>query len=160
MGKELVEPAAPKRRRRTRLTTPEPDAVSRAEFEDMKRELEVEEERPARQTSTLTRPTARRQPEQAQTRPKARPDGGGKAATPDATRAPAPEQTPARTPEAEETPAPDGGRTAAPDGGRTPDGAPAPAPDIPENEGVAPVPKRNPSKSKSRSRSRRHGRRR
>jgi SecD/SecF fusion protein len=155
-----VEPAAPKRRRRTRLTTPEPDAVSRAEFEDMKRELEVEEERPARQTSTLTRPTARRQPEQAQTRPKARPDGGGKAATPDATRAPAPEQTPARTPEAEETPAPDGGRTAAPDGGRTPDGAPAPAPDIPENEGVAPVPKRNPSKSKSRSRSRRHGRRR
>jgi SecD/SecF fusion protein len=150
-----VEPAAPKRRRRTRLTTPEPEAVSRAEFEEMKRELEVEEEPPARRTSTLTRRTSRRQPAQAPARPQARPEDGGKAAAPDAAPPPAPDEAP---PEAERTPAPDGGQAPAPDG--APDGTPAPAPDIPENEGVAPVPKRRPSRSKSRSRSRRHGRRR
>jgi SecD/SecF fusion protein len=130
-----VEPAAPKGRRRTRLTTPEPETVSRAEFEDMKRELEVEEERPVRQTSTLTKRTARRQPAQAPTRPAA--------------------PKPAPAPQAEEAPAPEVEPTPAPT-----DGTPAPAPDIPENEGVAPVPKRKPSKSKNRSRSRRHGRRR
>ncbi len=156
-----VEPAA-KRRRRTRLTTPEPETVSRSEFEEMKQELEVEEELPTRRTSTLTKRSARRQPAQAPTRPKARPDDGGKAATPDVAGTPAPDEAPAHTPEPEETPAPDGGRTPAPDGGPAPapDGGPAPAPDIAENEGVAPVPKRKPSKSKSRSRSRRHGRRR
>ena len=132
-----VEPAAPKRRRRTRLTTPEPETVSRAEFEEMKRELEVEEELPARQTSTLTKRTARRQPAQSPARPAA------------------PKPKPAPAPQAEEAPAPGVEPTPEPT-----DGTPAPAPDIPENEGVAPVPKRKPSKSKSRARSRRHGRRR
>jgi SecD/SecF fusion protein len=140
-----VEPAAPKRRRRTRLTTPEPETVSRAEFEEMKRELEVEEEVPTRQTSTLTKRTARRQPAQAPARPKSRPDDSGKAAAP----------KPAPAPQAEEPPATEVEPTSEPT-----DGTPAPAPDIPENEGVAPVQKRKPSKSKSRSRSRRHGRRR
>jgi SecD/SecF fusion protein len=164
-----VEPSGPKRRRRTRLTTPEAETVSRAEFEEMKRDLEVEEELPTRRTSTLTKRTARRQPSQAPTRPKAKPDGGGKAAS-GSGRAPAREEVPPSSPEEERAPAPAGGQTSAPQGDRTPaadggqapapDGAPAPAPDIAENEGVAPVPKRKPSKSKSRSRSRRHGRRR
>jgi SecD/SecF fusion protein len=157
-----VEPAAPKRRRRTRLTTPEPETVSKAEFEEMKRELEDEEEEPpARRTSTLTKRTARRPQAQAPTRPKARPDGGGKAPPPEAARAPAPEAAPAPAPEREPSAEPDGGASSAPDGAPAPrDGAPAPAPDIPENEGVAPVAKRKAQKPKSRSRSGRHGRRR
>jgi SecD/SecF fusion protein len=159
-----VEPAAQKRRRVGRLTTPEPETVSAAEFDEMKRDLEIEEDLPARHTSTLTKRTAHRQETApAPARPKkARQDGRGKAPAADPARAPAPETARTPPPDAAPTESPDPARTQAPDAAGTPgqDAAPTPAPDIPENEGVAPVPKRKPAKPKSRSRSRRHGRRR
>jgi len=122
-----VEPAARKLRRPGRITTPEPETVSAAEFEQMKRDLEVEPEAPARPTSTLTKAPPKRKPK--------------------------PQPKPAEAAEAK--PAGDGAA-------KTPDGEagpPAPAPDVAENEGVAPVQKPRGA-SKSRSRSRRHGRRR
>ncbi|MBV9167846.1 MAG: protein translocase subunit SecD [Solirubrobacterales bacterium] len=145
-----VEPT-PKRPRRTgRLTAPEPDTVSAAEFEQMKRDLEIDEQEAAlspRQTSTLTKRLAHtaepEAPGPAARRTRAGADGASRAARrKTATRSapPAPEEIPpAATPEAE---------------------PPAPAPDIPENEGVAPAPKPRPKASSSRSRNRRHGRRR
>jgi SecD/SecF fusion protein len=172
-----VEPAAPKRRLRPgRLTTPEPETVSAAEFEEMKRDLEVEEELPTTSTSTLTKRLARRQetaaararpksrPDgggKAPARPKSRPDGGGKAPAP----APAPDTAPTSAPDAAPAPTPGPARASDPktpdaDGTAAPEAAPTPAPDIAENEGVAPVQKPKPTKAKSRSRSGRHGRRR
>ena len=132
-----VEPARKRARRPGRITAPEPDTVSAAEFEAMKRDLEIEP-RPTptgRRTSTLTKRLAHEvEPE-----------------------APAPARpAPARPAPERPQPQVDGGdgaseRTAG-------DGPPAPAPDIAENEGVAPVPKpRGASKSRQ---SRRHGRRR
>jgi SecD/SecF fusion protein len=113
-----VEPPKPKRAGRAgRLTQPEPEKVSSAEFEQMKRDLEVERE-PTRQTSTLTKRLARAEEQQA---------------------------APARKPKAA-----DGADGA---------GEVERAPDIAENEGVAPVEKPKPRASKSRTR-RRHGRRR
>jgi SecD/SecF fusion protein len=116
-----VEPPKPKRLGRAgRLTQPEPDTVSAAEFEQMKRDLEVERE-PSRHTSTLTKRLARTEEQQA---------------------------APVRKPKPKLTDGADGRA-----------GEVERAPDIPENEGVAPVEKPKPSKSRSRSR-RRHGRRR
>jgi SecD/SecF fusion protein len=115
-----VEPTV-KRRRTGRLTEPEPETVSVSEFEQMKRDLEIEPEPVGRGASTLTKRLSHRSERQAPA-------------------APEPEPT-ASEPEA---PAADGH---------------AHAPDVPENEGVAPVqkPKRP---AKSRPRNRRHGRRR
>ncbi len=130
-----IEPAGPKRAGRPgRLTTPDAEKVSAAEFEQMKRDLEIEQEQPSRHTSTLTKRLAHTEtaaPARPKPKPKPQADGDGGALEADG---------------APEPPAPD----------RT---APAPAPDIAENEGVAPAPKPK-SKSKSRSRNRRHGRRR
>jgi SecD/SecF fusion protein len=151
-----IEPT-PKRPRRTgRLTAPEAERVSAAEFEQMKRELEIEEEEAAvspRQTSTLTKRLAHT------SEPEAPAPSGRRTRSDGAQRTPAPKPKPARSkaPEApRSTP-----RTEAPETAprvEAPDVAPpAPAPDIPENEGVAPAPKPRP---KPRSRSRRHGRRR
>jgi SecD/SecF fusion protein len=132
-----VEPTVKRPRRPGRLTQPEPETVSAGEFEQMKRDLEIERAAPARQTSTLTKRLAQRKEREA---PGPAADG-----------APAADRAPAPAPEPE--------RARQPDGAREPDGAPAPAPDIPENEGVAPVPKpKRPAKS--RPRNRRHGRRR
>ncbi len=50
-----VEPGSRSARRTGRLTQPEPDSVSAAEFEQMKRDLALESERPGRHTSTLTK---------------------------------------------------------------------------------------------------------
>jgi SecD/SecF fusion protein len=116
-----VEPPKPKRAGRAgRLTQPEPEKVSSAEFEQMKRDLEVERE-PTRQTSTLTKRMARTEPQQAAPARKPKPTDGADGA----------------------------------DGA----GEVERAPDIAENEGVAPVEKPKARASKSRSR-RRHGRRR
>jgi SecD/SecF fusion protein len=129
-----IEPTAKKPRRPGRLTTPDdPDKVSAAEFEQMKRDLEVEPEVPSRRTSTLTKAPPKPKPKPAPARPAPPPP------------APEPERKPdgdgaAKAPEAEA-------------------GPPAPAPDIAENEGVAPVQKPRGG-SKSRRSSRRHGRRR
>ncbi len=146
-----VEPTRRAARRTGRITSPEPDGVSAAEFEQMKRDIQEEErERPGR-TSTLTKRLAH-SPE-SETKP-AR-SGRSTPARPAPTPArPAP--TPARPAPASRAPRPDGDGAPKPDG----DGAPpAPAPDVAENEGMAPVskPKRP---AKSRSRNRRHGRRR
>jgi SecD/SecF fusion protein len=127
-----VEPTVKRRGRPGRLTEPEPETVSASEFEQMKRDLEIEPEPVARGTSTLTKRLSHRRD-----RPAPAPATDGE---------PAPEPV-NRAPES------DGDQAA------EPDGAPAHAPDIAENEGVAPVqkPKRP---AKSRSRNRRHGRRR
>jgi len=115
-----VEPPKPKRFGRAgRLTQPDPDKVSSAEFEKMKRDLDVERESPSRHTSTLTKRAARTEEQKA---------------------------TPARKPKPTDR---SDGRGAEIER----------APDIPENEGVAPVEKPKSPRSKSRSR-RRHGRRR
>jgi SecD/SecF fusion protein len=130
-----VEPTAKRARRAERLTTPEPETVSAAEFEQMKRDLDIEQG-PTRHTSTLTKRLSH-----ATEAPAPKPKPAAK--TPAPSSAPAPRTTPARS-ESE------------PDG----DGAPhVPAPDVAENEGVSPVskPKRPP---KSKARNRRHGRRR
>jgi SecD/SecF fusion protein len=157
-----VEPAPRRRQRAGRLTTPDADNVSAAEFEQMKRDI-AEEEQEAKQestrTSTLTKRLAHTRsadtpaPRTQKTRPKASP-------TRRAESGPAPAQAPQ----------PRDGSDGAGNGAPRPAGTPRPeaetqrpdevrpAPDIPENEGVAPTPKRPPSKP--RSRNRRHGRRR
>jgi SecD/SecF fusion protein len=146
-----VEPARRGRRRPGRLTTPDADTVSAAEFEQMKRDV-AEEEQEAKQeqtrTSTLTKRLARTRPADApaprtqKTRPKTTPTRHPESARP-------------ATPQPREEP--DGAGNGAPrsDGeAQRPDEV-RPAPDIAENEGVAPTAKR-PAKP----RNRRHGRRR
>lgn len=153
-----IEPAGPKRARRGgRLTEPDPENVSAAEFEQMKRDLGIEEERAAsRHTSTLTKRLARHEEEDAPAAaPAARaPKPGGRpqrAAKPAAASAPTQAPSPGNG-----APAADAAADAA---APVDDGVPAPAPDIPENEGVAPVQK-DKRPPKPRSRNRRHGRRR
>jgi SecD/SecF fusion protein len=137
-----VEPVATRARRRAgRLTEPEPESVSAAEFEQMKRELELEPQAPSRQTSTLTRRLAQTDDAPARAKPRPRTDGAPRGKT---------------EPRGDGAPAPDDGAPAP-----TPDvRSPAPAPDVPENEGVAPTPPKRKGASKSRGRNRRHGRRR
>ncbi len=156
-----VEPAGPKRPRSGgRITEPEPESVSAAEFEQMKRELGIEEERASRrQTSTLTKRLARHEEDDAET----------------AAAAPAPPPTPKpkpsraqRAPQAQRASQAQGGPQAQPtppEGNGAPpasddeDTIPPPAPDIAENEGIVPVQK-DKRPQKSRPRNRRHGRRR
>jgi SecD/SecF fusion protein len=146
-----VEPVAKKPRRIGRLTQPEAETVSASEFEEMKRDLDIERAAPSRQTSTLTKrlahnteteaPSARKaeraRPAQAGPRPAKPASRPAKPAPRDGESAPASE------------PAPRDGESA----------AHVPAPDIAENEGVA-RPQKPKTPSKSRSRNRRHGRRR
>src|SRR5207248_625982 len=106
-----VEPVAKRPKRPGRLTAPEPETVSAAEFAEMKREIQEEErERPSPHTSTLTRRMAQsaeaEAPAPAKPKPKQKSGGDGTARKPEG------------------------------DGA-----AQQPAPDIPENEGVAPAPK-------------------
>ncbi len=136
-----VEPVAKRPRRPGRVTTPEPDTVSAAEFEQMKRDIQEEErERPGR-TSTLTKRLAHTA--ETETPPAPKPsrrtaDGATRTA-----RAPHP------------APKGDGDVAVQP----ASDVAPMPAPDIAENEGMVPEQK-DKRPAKSRSRNRRHGRRR
>ena len=135
-----VEPTAKPARRTGRLTTPEPDTVSAAEFEQMKRDLEVERGAPSRRTSTLTKRTSHTA------------ETDAPAATKPRTSARA---TVRRGPDRASSGAPGAGRS---DPGVPQSAPPAPAPDIAENEGVSPVSKpKGASKSRSQ---RRHGRRR
>jgi SecD/SecF fusion protein len=141
VGVADVEPVVKRPSRADRLTEPQPDTVSAAEFEEMKRDLEIEGQLPARHTSTLSQRLAHTA--EAPAPPAKRGDGTtsgakrGDGTTSGAKRG-------------------DGAPPAPKRGEGSP---PAPAPDIPENEGVAPVPKPKGA-SKSRQRSRRHGRRR
>jgi SecD/SecF fusion protein len=140
-----VEPTVKRRQRPGRLGDPDPETVSAAEFEQMKRDLEIEPEPVGRGASTLTQRLAHRRERQA------RPADGGQAPEP-VNRTPEPVN---RMPEPEAV-----NREPEPDGGQAPetDGH-AHAPDMAENEGVAPVQK-SKRPAKSRSRNRRHGRRR
>jgi SecD/SecF fusion protein len=174
-----VEPTVKRRRRPGRLTQPEPETVSAAEFAQMKRDVEVEDRPVSRGTSTLTKRPQRTAPQRAKAKPDrasrpqdatptrqeaSEPDGApAREPRPDGARTPEPEpkDSVSREPDASPAPEPEVASAREPDGApaREPDVAPAPAPDIAENEGVAPVqkPKRP---AKSRSRNRRHGRRR
>jgi hypothetical protein len=179
-----VEPTPRRPRRAGRLTEPSPEGVSAAEFEEMKRDLDLdlaEDDRGGHRTSTLTKrlahsteddtaadvPTSsaaaaasassassgQRPRSSAITRRSRRSDGGasrGSTSRGSTSRggseragngAPQPPAQPPQQPEAEAPPADDV----------------KPAPDVAENEGVAPSPKPPP---KPRSRNRRHGRRR
>jgi SecD/SecF fusion protein len=152
-----VEPETKRARRAGRLTTPEAETVSQAEFEQMKRDLGVEAERAGR-TSMLTKRLAHKEEEEEA--PAARPSSGraGPAGRP----VPARGKGVPRAKAARETAAPGDGAPPAPakETAASEDGVPpAPAPDLAENEGMVPVSKPKAA-SKSRSRSRRHGRRR
>jgi SecD/SecF fusion protein len=148
-----VEPTPKRRQRAGRLTTPDADSVSAAEFEQMKRDI-AEEEQEAKQeasrTSTLTKRLAHTRsadapaPRTQKPRPKASP---ARRAAPDTDAAARPRD------------GSDGAGNGAPrsDGDAQRPDEVRPAPDIAENEGVAPTPKRP---AKPRSRNRRHGRRR
>jgi SecD/SecF fusion protein len=144
-----VEPTTRRSRRAGRLTTPDADSVSAAEFEQMKRDI-AEAEQEASRTSTLTKRLARSRSADA---PAPR------------TQKPRPKGTPARgaEPGPAAAPQPRDGSDGAGNGAPPSDGEAGrpdevrPAPDVPENEGVALNPKRP---SKPRARNRRHGRRR
>jgi SecD/SecF fusion protein len=155
-----IEPAGSRAARRAgRLTEPEAETVSAAEFEQMKRDIADEEREPTRRTSTLTKRlshTADSDDDDGAPAAK-RPSGRTKRRTPPAAPgAPAPRATPAPPPEpSRPEPAADNVK-GDPEGDG---GAYNPAPDEAENEGMAPIQK--PARpSKSRSRNRRHGRRR
>ncbi len=177
-----VEPVRKRALRTGRLTQPEPETVSSAEFEQMKRQIAEERAEPSRHTSTLTKRLSHTDDtETARSRTDAeaalgRPSGRVQKAKPQQSK---PQQSkpqqskpqPAKlAPAAADRPKPDGdGVQPAPDlaknGGVVPapdvaeNGGVVPAPDVAENDGVAPVPKSN-RPAKSRSRNRRHGRRR
>ncbi|MDQ6821878.1 MAG: protein translocase subunit SecF, partial [Actinomycetota bacterium] len=124
-----VEPKRGRLRRPGRVTTPEPEAVSAAEFEQMKRDLDIERQPPgARQTHT--RSISKRMAH----------------TTESDLAVPSPPKPPVRTNGDDGAPSADGG-----------DETFAPAPDVPENEGIAPVSK---PKRPAKARNRRHGRRR
>jgi SecD/SecF fusion protein len=145
-----IEPArgAPSRLRRPgRLTDDDPSSVSAAEFEQMKRDLEIENDEPSRRTSTLTKRLAHSEETEAETE----------------TRAPAPARRPRRAAPAEQPPAAEPAPPAAPASPSAGDGADVAdghqhAPDEAENEGM--VPSTPKPKGAGRSRNRRHGRRR
>ena len=133
-----VEPVAEKARRTGRLTEPQPDTVSAAEFEQMKRDLEIERGQPARHTSTLTKRLAHAD-EDGETKP-----------------APAAKRRPASAGRAKSAPSVPEVKPAPPVESRAEEPV-APAPDVAENEGMVPGQKPKP---RSKSRNRRHGRRR
>jgi SecD/SecF fusion protein len=148
-----VEPVVKRPRRGAgRLTQPEPETVSAAEFEEMKRGLEVEAPARGRQTSTLTKRAGRREREAEAAAPRSA--APAPASGPAQRQAPGPAQRQAPAPGTQKAkPAPQGdGASRAPDASER-------APDVAENEGVAPAQKPKRA-AKSRSRNRRHGRRR
>jgi SecD/SecF fusion protein len=137
-----VEPAKARALRTGRLTQPNAENVSSAEFEQMKRELglEVEEQRTSRRsTSALAKRLAHTE-EEAPPAPKARPP-----AQPRPSRRAKAAPSPTPPPEPQPKPTSDGDDF-------------TPAPDVAENEGVAHIPKSQQRPPKQRSRNRRHGR--
>jgi SecD/SecF fusion protein len=153
-----IEPARERaaRLRAGRLTEPDPENVSAAEFEQMKRDLEIERE-PTHRTSTLTKRLAHREEDEdvAPERPRR---GRGRRSSSGSAAAPSPPAPGAAKPAAPEPAAP-AEQPAAPqaNGGSEDAKGYRPAPDEAENDGVAPVEKSS-RPSKSRSRNRRHGR--
>ena len=144
-----VEPTDKRPRRTGRITAPDPETVSAAEFEAMKRDLGIEREAPGRSTSTLTKRLAHSQEADAPTTPKRKPKQPTAPAAAPAVRKPQPDAAPSKPEDEPIAAAPENG-----DG----DGHVS-APDVAENEGMMPAPQ-SKRPSKSRSRNRRHGRRR
>ncbi|MEO9024032.1 MAG: protein translocase subunit SecD [Solirubrobacteraceae bacterium] len=155
-----IEPTRKPVRPTGRLTTPEAETVSTAEFEQMKRDIAEEEAEASRHTSTLTKRLAHSR--SSETPPgSAKPTRPTKPAKPTKPAAGKAAQRPAGK-SAPEPPAP-GPAESSPDpvadsGSGDGDGFQR-APDVAENDGVAQNPKPGGA-SKSRSRGRRHGRRR
>jgi SecD/SecF fusion protein len=148
-----VEPTPRRRQRAGRLTTPDGDSVSAAEFEQMKRDIAQEEQEAklqASRTSTLTKRLAH-------TRSSDAPAPQGQKPRTKTTPTRRTEPAPAPSPEPRDGPDGAGNGAPRPDGeAQRPDEV-RPAPDIAENEGVAPTQK---PPAKPRPRNRRHGRRR
>ncbi len=158
-----VEPEHRPGRRTGRLTTPEAETVSAAEFAQMKRDLEIESAPGRGRTSTLTQRLAHHEEdEETAAAPPAKPSRPGRAAQP-----PRVEGRPTPQP-------PRAGGRAAPAPGPAPAPAPAEtaadgdgagdehysAPDVAENEGmVQPPPGKPKPPARSKSRNRKHGRR-
>jgi SecD/SecF fusion protein len=163
-----VDPVAQRVRRTGRLTAPQPDSVSAAEFEQMKKDLEIERGQPARHTSTLTRrlahtdegedgaPATQRPPRPRPPKPPRGKRAGQARQAPQRPAAQQPAPPTQSTPPAQPAPA-----TQPPEPEPEPqvqaEGPVTPAPDIAENEGMSP---RDKPKSRPKSRNRRHGRRR
>jgi SecD/SecF fusion protein len=144
-----LEPVSQRPRRSGRLTQPDPETgVSAAEFEQMKRELGLEEEPVGGGTSTLTRRTAHHEEQELEPTPRRRPRRAG--TVPQRSVGPG-EQRAAGTPGAPDPAPPEAGEDARPGFEH--------APDIAEGDGVVPAPKRR-SNGKRAGRNRRHGRRR
>jgi SecD/SecF fusion protein len=114
--------------RRPRVMSAEPEAVSAAEFEEMKRDLDIERQPPGRQTQT--RSISKRTAHTAESE----------------LGAPSSRKPPGQTNGDDGAPTVDGGEESF-----------ERAPDLPENEGIAPVSK---PKRQAKTRNRRHGRRR
>jgi SecD/SecF fusion protein len=158
-----IEPVGERARRRAgRLTEPEAENVSAAEFEQMKRDLDIERE-PTRRTSTLSKRLAHRAgdgdgDDDDATAAKGPSRRVGRRSRPPAAPSAPPDTPPAPPAASTPPPEPSPPAPAAPSGTGDTDGQGYhPAPDEAENEGMAPVQK--PSRpSKSRSRNRRHGR--
>jgi SecD/SecF fusion protein len=143
-----IDPTVKTPRRTGRLTTPDAESVSSSEFEQMKRDLGLEEaETPRNRPSALTRHSAHTDAEDAPPAPPANRAQRRAAGTRGGAR-PAP-QSP-EPPEPTEPTQPEAGSEEAANV--------APAPDIAENEGMAPVSKQSNTGNKNR-RNRRHGRR-
>jgi SecD/SecF fusion protein len=167
-GADLEPAGARARRRAGRLTEPEAETVSAAEFEQLKRDIAEEEREPSRRTSTLTKRLAHAAGDGGEAgvgpAPAARPGRrqagrppGGASARPAPSR-PRPDET---RPVGDGDGAP---RPATPPAGPTNGGEESGedferAPDVAENEGMMPAPK-PPRGGKPKSRNRRHGRRR
>jgi SecD/SecF fusion protein len=148
-----VEPTAKPRRRTGRLTTPQSDGVSAAEFEQMKRDIAEEEAEPTRRTSTLTKRLAHSAEDEAASprtqKPRGKPAPARRPESPAAAR-------PATAPQPTDGTEGTGNGAPRPEAEQPLGGEVRPAPDIAENEGVAPTGPKRPAKP----RNRRHGRRR
>jgi SecD/SecF fusion protein len=145
-----IDPEQKRPRRTGRLTTPDPDGgVSSAEFEQMKRDLDIERGQPQRHTSTLTKRLARTDDG----------DDDAPAARPSRTAAPPRGKRPGQTRRAPQPPvAPTPVEPEPPEQASDEPARPVtPAPDVAENDGMAP---RDKPKPKGKARNKRHGRRR
>ena len=158
-GATDIEPTAKKTGRTGRLTTPEGDTVSAAEFEAMKRDLALEDVGGARHTSALTKRLAhtaeeeeRRTRSTGKTKAKPRPARPPKPAPPAAAkRKPAPPAATKPVPPQDDEEIVDGDTNGSEH---------ISAPDVAENEGMMPAQKPTSGPPKSKTRNRRHGRRR
>jgi SecD/SecF fusion protein len=154
-----VEPERPRgRRRQGRITTPDPETVSAAEFEQMKRDIADEEAEPSHHTSTLTQRLAHTRESKAPSASRAAKSERKTAPRPERKAEPRSERKAAPKSAPQPAAAPPEAETAISENGGEGDGFQR-APDAAENDGVAQTPKSGGA-AKSRSRNRRHGRRR